>query len=512
MREEKVHPLICEIPVKTSGEGVAPIMSLDGADVDHDIYIFLEHSFIKLQGCISNFPRPTPGELARLASRAGRRFIVASTMMKFINDGYNNPRNRLQLMLDLTSALLPGTEVYELYNRILLTCAEPKRAYMYLSVVAALAEPLSISQISELLGPGEGRDVEMVLIQLRSLMDIPTDTNLPVKIYHSSLRDYVSNPSNCSLPQVHSLLAYSCFDLMIREIPESLALLSALSDIKKQSQAMTPNDPHHLNDSLAFIVQPPEPLQVLMGLMWLRGDRSLVTSWLGTLDGHAWLQTQGGKAWLQIKEGKAWLQTGGGKGWLITEGGRSWLQTVAADLTKQERLKTRHLQGLLEPHIVRGQLENTRQGHWFQTLSERRWLQTPNGKIRLQTRNGYAWLQTRRGRDWAQTSDGRVWLCTPSGREWLRTPNGREWLQTPIGREWSESQSVPGQQGIQSEWLWTQSGQDWLRTRTGREWLLTESGQDYLETQRGREWLETWRGREWLHNSTGRTWLVAWSG
>jgi hypothetical protein len=141
MRKEKVHPLICEILVKTSGEGVTPIISLDGADVDHDIYIFLEYSFIKLQGCISNFPRPTPGELARLASRASRRFIVASAVMKFTDDGYNNPRNRPQLMLDLTSELLPGTEVYELYNRILSTCAEPKRAYMYLSVVAALAEP-----------------------------------------------------------------------------------------------------------------------------------------------------------------------------------------------------------------------------------------------------------------------------------------------------------------------------------------------------------------------------------
>jgi hypothetical protein len=50
---------------------------------------------------------------------------------------------------------------------------------------------------------------------------------------------------------------------MIREIPESSALLGALSDIKKQSQAMKPDDPHHLKDSLAFIVQPPEPFQVL---------------------------------------------------------------------------------------------------------------------------------------------------------------------------------------------------------------------------------------------------------
>jgi hypothetical protein len=130
-------------------------------------------------------------------------------------------------MLKLTSKLLPGTEVYKLYNCILSTCADPKRAYMHLSIVAALADPLSISQISTLLGPGLGRDVQTTLMQLRSLMDIPTDTSLPVNMYHSSVRDYVSDPSNCSLPQVrhhstpspHSLLANSSLLLMMNEIP-----------------------------------------------------------------------------------------------------------------------------------------------------------------------------------------------------------------------------------------------------------------------------------------------------
>ncbi|OAX30980.1 hypothetical protein K503DRAFT_671753, partial [Rhizopogon vinicolor AM-OR11-026] len=175
-------------------EAMCPlIISLDGADVDNDICIFLEQSFRKLRSRCSNFPQPTTDELARLASRAGRRFIVASTMVKFIDDGYNDPRDQLQLMLDLTSELLPGTEVYKLYDSILSTCTNPKRAYLHLSVVAALADPLPISQISELLGPREGRDVEAALMQLRSVMDIPIDSNLPVNIHHSSVRDYISD-------------------------------------------------------------------------------------------------------------------------------------------------------------------------------------------------------------------------------------------------------------------------------------------------------------------------------
>ncbi|OAX34445.1 hypothetical protein K503DRAFT_724456, partial [Rhizopogon vinicolor AM-OR11-026] len=151
MQKEEMLPVVCEIPVKISGEGVASIISLDGADVDNDICIFLEHSFKELQSRHTDFPQPSKDELARLASRAGRRFIVASTMMKFIDDGDNDPRDRLRLMLELTSELLPGTEVYKFYDGILSTCAEPKKAYMHLSIVAALADPLPISQISKLL-------------------------------------------------------------------------------------------------------------------------------------------------------------------------------------------------------------------------------------------------------------------------------------------------------------------------------------------------------------------------
>ncbi|KAG2750297.1 hypothetical protein P692DRAFT_20873240 [Suillus brevipes Sb2] len=236
-QNDEVRPLVREIPVRTSEEG--DTISLDGVDVDKDICTFLRHSFKELESRHPDFPQPSTDDLAKLASRAGRRFIVASTMMKFIiDDEFSDPRDRLQLMLELTNKLLPGTEVYKLYDRILFTCADPKRAYLHLSIVAALVDPLPLSQISKLLGPGLGRDVQTTLMQLRSVMDIPADASLPVNIYHSSVRDYVSDPSNCGLPQVcdtaspHSLLAYSSLRLL-NAIPESTALLDALSELNK---------------------------------------------------------------------------------------------------------------------------------------------------------------------------------------------------------------------------------------------------------------------------------------
>ncbi|KAG1801177.1 hypothetical protein EV424DRAFT_404245 [Suillus variegatus] len=515
---EDVHPLVCDIPVEISGEGVAAIISLDGADVDDDIYIFLEHSFRKLRNRYSNFPQPTSRELARLASRAGRRFIVASTMMKFVDDGYHDPRDRLHLMLEFTSELLPGTEVYELYDRILVTCANPARAYLHLSIVASLANPLSISQIVELLGPGEGKDVETVLMELRSIMDIPTDRSLPVNIFHSSVRDYVLNPSNCNLPGVqhirypHPLLARSCLYLMMQAIPRSTALLGALSQLKTHSRAMKPHEPQSLKQELAFIVEPPTPFTVLTALQWLRGShKSDLLSWLETLDGCAWLETQEGKDWLQIRwridwlqtQGKTflpkahsvrdWLLTQGRKGslteawpsWLGTQSGRDWLQTQSGQ-------------------------------DWLQTQWGKDWLQTRWGQDWLQTRWGQDWLQTRRGqdaytqhkRDSLQTLNGEGWLKTESGREWLRDESGREWLQTHSGQDWLQTQSRQDLLPTQSrrQWLQTQSGRERLKTQPGQELLQTQGGRDWLKTQSGREWLQTQSGQDWLHTPHGQAW------
>ncbi|KAG2344456.1 hypothetical protein BDR05DRAFT_187390 [Suillus weaverae] len=350
-------------------------------------------------------------QLAQLASRAGRRFIVASTMMKFIDDGDNDPRDRLELMLKLSSELLPGTEVFRLYDCILSTCADPQRAYHHLSVVAALADPLPISQISKLLGPGLGRDVEAALVQLRSVMDIPTDGSLPVNIFHSSVRDYVSDPSNCSLRQVqhnaspHSVLACSSLRLMMQDNLDRTALLDALSELNIHSQAMRPEDPQNLKRSLSFIIQQLEPLQILTCLLWLRGARSSdIHSWLETLDGHAWLQIEGGATWLQTPDGEDWLQTRAGQAWLKTHGAKDWLQTEAGEA-------------------------------WLQTWGGETWLHAENGRGWLEISGCKVLVQGQSKPELLETQRGQEWLETWNGRHWLETLNGRGWLENTSGQD-----------------------------------------------------------------------------
>jgi hypothetical protein len=559
IQKKEMGPLVYEIPVNTSGEGVAGTISLDGEDVDNDIYIFLQHSFTELRSSRPDFPQPSADKLTRLANRAGRRFIVASTMMKFVDDGYNDPRDRLKLMLELTNDLLPGTEVHKLYDCILATCSDPGRAYQHLSIVTALADPLPISQISELLGPGQGSDVATALVQLRSFMDIPADRSQPVNIYHSSIRDYASDLSNCSLqlqPIIlapHSLLAYSSFRLMIEDIPEHTTLMDALLELKSQNHAMEAHDPKSLQQSLAFIVEPPAPLHILTSMLWLRGARgSGLRSWLETLDGRAWLQTQGGEDYLQTQKGEDWLQTRGGGHWLQTYGGETWLQTergrewlqsgpgwqwthmrrrVAEDPGEQIPFESLNWRDSLETISGQG---------WLETSSGREWLLTQTGGEWLLNQTGGEWLQSRRGEEWLQTSTGKAWLQqTSTGRGWLQTQKGREWLQiegreerlmTPKRRKllqaqgWREWLQTPGGR----EWVTTLHGQYWLGTEGGRKWLGTEGGQEWLGTEDGKDWLrpqsrkellhtpsrrgvQTLHGREWLGAEGGRKWLgIGW--
>src|SRR5882757_1020250 len=147
---------------------------------------------------------------------------------------------------------------------------------------------------------------------------------------------------------------------MIEHLPEGTALLDALSELERQSQAVESHDPQELKHTLDFIVQRPEPLQVLVGLLWLRGNRDSESHlWLESRDGHVWLQTQRGRDWLQSQRGRDWLQTQRGRDWLQTQGARDWLQT----------------------------------------------------------RGGQDWLQTQRGQDWLLTQGGRDWLLTQAGRD-----------------------------------------------------------------------------------------------
>jgi hypothetical protein len=57
--------------VKISGQGVAATISLDGEDVDEDIYLFFEAFLHKIANSLSRFPAAKEGS-TRAASKPSR--------------------------------------------------------------------------------------------------------------------------------------------------------------------------------------------------------------------------------------------------------------------------------------------------------------------------------------------------------------------------------------------------------------------------------------------------------
>jgi hypothetical protein len=147
----------------------------------------------------------------------------------------------------------------------------------------------------------------------------------------------------------------------MQEMPESIALLDALSKLKRQNQAMPSYDPQTLKKSLFFIVQHPKPRQVLECLLWLRGSHRLdLLSWLETPDGCAWLQTQERRQDL--------LRNLCRKFWALA----LWIKAC---------------------------LPGQRQ-HWREARGERNWLETTSRRIWLGTNSGRVWLNTQGEEDW----------------------------------------------------------------------------------------------------------------
>ena len=144
-----------------------------------------------------------------------------------------------------------------------------------------LLHSLPISQISELLGPDEGKDNTSAATICHGYSYRQPFSGFPsISITHLFMTmfqnpqtaTYLNNdhPSHHLLP--FSLIPHhSSFCLIILDILPSAGLLDVLLELKRQSQAMQSHDPKSLRHSLAFIVESPETLQ---SSHRLRRDRS----------------------------------------------------------------------------------------------------------------------------------------------------------------------------------------------------------------------------------------------
>lgn len=223
--------------------------------IERDIRLFLEYELAKIREQRSiNAPWPEERQIYILVNMAVPLFIFAATVCRFLGEAKGNPRRRLNDILKYDAEEISKQDVTYLPVMNHLFSGYGEREKEKLSVefqnivgsIVVLETPLSVISLAALLDlPKE--DIRCRLDSLHSVLSIPTDERLPVRLLHLSFRDFLldsptreKSPFRVDGSEAHKKLATKCLQLMCtsKGLKQNMCNLSSpgsfRSDIDKQ--------------------------------------------------------------------------------------------------------------------------------------------------------------------------------------------------------------------------------------------------------------------------------------
>ena len=137
-----------------------------------------------------DLPRDWPVEkdLRRLASASEGIFYYASTVVKFIDDEYGDPRQKLQI------AMRAHTGLDSLFEQVLCDARRYPRFSDVLGATVFLRANATISVLPHLLLVDSVDDVRVALRGCLSILRVPDRDKRYIRPYHASLLDFLQNP------------------------------------------------------------------------------------------------------------------------------------------------------------------------------------------------------------------------------------------------------------------------------------------------------------------------------
>ena len=245
------------LPLLAKKTDVFVLHEVEPYQVDSDIRLFYKTGFLELAGRRRGLEKwPTEEQLDRLCRRAAGLFVYAAATAKFINDNKRNPKERLELLLRSPKiGAREGKTLDSLYTSILQEAfgndndpEDDSKTRSVLGAVVLATNPLSPSAIAALLG-FDPDDVPPLLSSVSSLLILKEDINRPVRPFHKSFPDFVTDPVRCadqrfhiSPPDHHLKLLIGCLDLMNRTLENNMCRLpdaaanSDINDLKEKTE------------------------------------------------------------------------------------------------------------------------------------------------------------------------------------------------------------------------------------------------------------------------------------
>lgn len=221
-----------ELPILDGFSDIAPyhyqdlaLHKIPAAVTEHDITLFLKDRFAKIRDK-RDLPLDWPGDenTQALIALSVPLFISAATVCRFIEDPKWQPTVRLVEVLEGQAKYT--TKMDKTYLPILMRLLEDQddeeseellRQFQdIVGVLILLATPLSINALSQILGI-RTEAISHRLDFFQSVLSIPDNRDLPVKILHSSFRDFLVNTKtkfHVDKQQTHSNITSYCLTTM----------------------------------------------------------------------------------------------------------------------------------------------------------------------------------------------------------------------------------------------------------------------------------------------------------
>ena len=238
--------------------------------VDSDIKLFFRTKFTSLgkhrSDCNLAEDWPSSSDIQILCKKAAGFFIYASTVVKFVSSKNRAPTKQLQRIISLpqSTAHEGRSGIDLLYTKVLeqvIDDADAGDEELYSSfktvvgAVLLVLNPLSVMALSDLL---KMSDISSTLRSLHSLLLVPTSETTPVRIFHKSFLDFLTDPTRCEdgrffvEPAVHhEEILFSCLNLMGERLKKNIcnlddhAVLSEVQDLSDQRK-------NHIGDALEY--------------------------------------------------------------------------------------------------------------------------------------------------------------------------------------------------------------------------------------------------------------------
>ena len=233
------------LPMLMDSTSVFVLHDVDLPLINSDIRLFLKHELSEISQRRQLGGWPSEEHVDLLCNRADGLFVYAVATVKFLDSNFRLPQHQLDVILRLPECTAPEGKTRfnpratldSLYTSILQTAFGEgdsevhSRVRSTIGAVVLVVNPLLPSGIAKLVGLDLG-EVILLLTSVQSLLILGEDFDQPVKPFHKSFPDFITDPSRCTDPRfyisprnLHLELVMNCLKIMNNELEQNLLSL-----------------------------------------------------------------------------------------------------------------------------------------------------------------------------------------------------------------------------------------------------------------------------------------------